>query len=100
MEFYEEFNLNEKNGLSFEENLFHIINKNYISVLEKTPNWIYICDFINEEVLKEFIGETICECVFNKNYSKNNINFVISKIFEKIQYAGLPYKWENYYLEK
>lgn len=100
MDYHAEFLLNEKDGLSFEENIFKIINKYYVNILEKTNNWKYICSFLTEDVLKEFIHSTVCDCRLNKEHTKNNINYIINQIFSNIQYAGLPTRSEYYYLNK
>lgn len=98
--FYEEFLLNQKYNIPLEENIFKLVNKYHIKVLENTPNWDYICDFLTEDVLRDFVVDTLYKCRLPEIFTEYTVNYLVTQVFSNIQYAGLPKSWENYYLNK
>lgn len=83
------------NIIEFEEKITKEVLTTYKEELSGKPNFKFIESFINEEVILEIVRD-----VLHQNRRNSNFENLISAVLLKLEYLGLPYKWENYYVNK
>lgn len=81
--------------MNIEEIVIKKVLTTYKDELHGKPNFQYIESFINEEVISDIVKEILIE-----NNRLKSPNEITNLVFLKLEYLGLPYKWENYYVDK